>query len=254
MKAPICKNIFKILAAMLMIAFLSSCAAKQIRQEPAPLRSTGEYVDPDQDYVVKRVYDPWEGYNRNMYKFNAQFDKYVYLPVVNTYRFIFPPFVRDGVSNFFNNVGELDNLTNSILQLKAKKTGITTGRIVMNTIFGIGGLIDVATLIGLERQNEDFGQTLGHYGVGEGPFFVIPVLGPSNIRDTGGLAFDSAVFNAVDPFNFDHNEDLGWIYRGVGAVDARHQNEFRYYRSGSPFEYDMIRLFYTEGRKILVDD
>ena len=140
-------------------------------------------------------------------------------------------------------MGELDNLTNSILQLKAKKTGITTGRIVMNTIFGIGGLIDVATPIGLERQNEDFGQTLGHYGVGEGPFFVIPVLGPSNIRDTGGLAFDSAVFYAVDPFNFDHNEDLGWIYRGVGAVDARHQNEFRYYRSGSPFEYDMIRLF-----------
>jgi phospholipid-binding lipoprotein MlaA len=254
MKAQMRKSILKTLAAMLAIAILSSCAAKQVKQEPAPLRPTSEYVDRDRDYVVKRVYDPWEGYNRGMYKFNAKFDKYVFLPVVNTYRVILPPFARDGVSNFFDNVGELDNLTNSILQLKAKKTGITAGRIVMNTIFGIGGLIDVATPIGLERQNEDFGQTLGHYGVGEGPFFVIPILGPSNIRDTGGLAFDAAVFTAIDPFNFDHNEELAWLYRGLGAVDARHQNEFRYYRSGSPFEYDMIRLFYTKGRKLLVDD
>ena len=254
MKAQNRKNILKILAAMLMIAILSSCAAKQVKPDPAPLRPASEYVDPDREYVVKRVSDPWEGFNRNVYKFNAKFDRYVYLPVVNAYRVVFPPFARDGVSNFFNNVGELDNLTNSILQLKAKKTGITAGRIVMNTIFGIGGLIDVATPIGLERQNEDFGQTLGHYGAGEGPFIVLPILGPSNLRDTGGLAFDAAVFTAVDPFNFDHNEELGWIYRGLGAVDARHQNEFRYYRSGSPFEYDMIRLFYTEGRKLLVDD
>ena len=134
MKVQIRKNILRILAAMLMIAILSSCAARQVKQEPAPLRPTSEYLDPRQEYVVKRVSDPWEGYNRNMYKFNAKFDKYVYLPVVNTYRVIFPPFVRDDVSNFFNNVGELDNLTNSILQLKAKKTGITAGRIVMNTI------------------------------------------------------------------------------------------------------------------------
>ncbi len=151
MNQPSRQTILRALACAMLLFTLTSCAAKQVKQEPEPMRPAARYVKPDAQYPSKEVYDPWEGMNRNVYKFNAKFDQYVYLPVVDTYRLILPPFARKGVSNFFNNVGELGNLTNSILQLKAKKTGITAGRIVMNTIFGIGGLIDVATPIGLEN-------------------------------------------------------------------------------------------------------
>jgi phospholipid-binding lipoprotein MlaA len=217
-------------------------------------RPVSKYVKPDVTYMVKENPDPWEGFNRRIYKFNAKFDQYVFLPVVKGYEFITPSFVQTGVSNFFNNVGELENLANSLLQLKFNKAAVTTGRILVNSTLGIGGLIESAQVMGLERQDEDFGQTLGHYGVGTGPYIVLPIYGPSNLRDAAGLAVDSVGFYLIDPFNFDENKELSYVYSGMNAIDKRHQTSFRYYETGSPFEYELVRLFYTEARKIMIDN
>jgi phospholipid-binding lipoprotein MlaA len=114
----------------------------------------------------------------------------VFLPVVDGYRYVTPSFLRTGVSNFFNNLGDVPNLLNSLLQLKGHRSMETTGRLLLNTTIGIAGLWDPATAMGLPRQTEDFGQTLGFYGVPAGAYLVLPILGPSNLRDTGGLIVD----------------------------------------------------------------
>lgn len=198
------------------------------------------------------VFDPFETVNRRLYRFNYNFDRFVFLPIVNTYEFILPNYVEDRVSNFMDNIGEFYNFTNGALQLKPKSTGITLSRFLINSTVGIAGLWDPATHWGLQRQDEDFGQTLGRYGVGNGPYLVLPVFGPSNLRDTTGLVGDTLAFNAVDPLNFDHNEDWELPYQGVKAVDTRHRQPFRYFKSGSPFEYELVRLLYTEKRKLQI--
>jgi phospholipid-binding lipoprotein MlaA len=197
------------------------------------------------------VSDPIETVNRGLYRFNYNFDRFLFLPVVNTYEFIMPDYAEQRVSNFMDNIGEFGNFTNGVLQLKPTSAATTLSRFVINTTLGIAGLWDPATSMKFPRQDEDFGQTLGHYGVGNGPYIVLPVMGPSNLRDTGGLVADAAAFTAVDPLNFDNN-DLSLPYQGVKAVDARHRQPFRYYKSGSPFEYEFVRLLYTEKRKLQV--
>jgi phospholipid-binding lipoprotein MlaA len=198
------------------------------------------------------VSDPIVSVNKGLYRFNYNFDRYLFLPVVNTYEFILPNYVEQRVSNFMDNIGEFGNFTNGVLQLKPKSAGVTLSRFLINSTVGIAGLWDPATHWGLQRQDEDFGQTLGHYGVGNGPYIVLPILGPSNLRDTTGLVADAATFSVVDPLNFDHNEEWELPYQGVRAVDARHRQPFRYYKSGSPFEYEFVRLLYTEKRKLQI--
>ena len=111
------------------------------------------------------VYDPFESVNRRLYHFNYRFDQWVFLPVVNGYRYITPSFVRTGVSNFFSNLGDVPNLLNSLLQFKGKRSMEITARLLFNTTLGVAGLWDPATKMGLPHQSEDFGQTLGFYGV-----------------------------------------------------------------------------------------
>lgn len=198
------------------------------------------------------VYDPLESWNRRVYHFNYRFDEWVFLPVVDGYKYITPQFVRSGVSNFFNNLGDVPNLLNSLLQLKGQRSLETTGRLLVNTTIGIAGLWDPATLMGLPRQSEDFGQTLGFYGVPAGPYLVLPFFGPSNVRDTGGLVFD---FSAESQINFlnvsqvssDHPE----IYL-LRAIDKRYGTSFRYGQLDSPFEYEKVRYVYTEARKLQI--
>jgi phospholipid-binding lipoprotein MlaA len=198
------------------------------------------------------VYDPLESWNRRVYHFNYRFDEWVFLPVVDGYRYITPGFLRAGVSNFFNNLGDVPNLLNSLLQLKGQRSMETTGRLLLNTTIGIAGLWDPATLMGLPRRSEDFGQTLGFYGLPGGPYIVLPILGPSNLRDTGGLVFDFAAESQINFLNVsqvseNHPEIL--ILRGI---DKRYQNNFRYGQLNSPFEYDKVRYVYTEARKLQI--
>jgi len=242
-----------VLVAML---FASGCSVTpkvdpNIAYEP-PQHKVEDYLKESVDYAGD-VYDPLEGMNRRIYTFNYYFDKYLFLPVVKTYEFITPDFVEDRVSNFVDNVFEFNNFTNNLLQLKFKETGVTLARFVINTTAGIAGLWDPASTVdGLARQKEDFGQTLGHYGVGNGPYLVLPVFGPSNLRDTTGLVTDSVAFSVAGPPAWVDDDTTTLVFNGVSAVDKRHREPFRYYRSGSPFEYDMIRMLYTAKRKIEV--
>ena len=172
---------------------LAGCATTTASLPPVqPAMHTVAEVDEVVVAANARVNDPWQGFNRSMYKFNYNFDKYFFLPVVSGYEFITPTFAQTGVSNFFNNIREVPTFYNSLLQLKGGKAVTTAGRFVTNTTIGILGLFDPATSLGMARQNEDFGQTLGVWGVGTGPYVVLPVLGPNTVRSAGGYIFDSA--------------------------------------------------------------
>lgn len=234
------------------LLFLSGCSGmpKQQAGETPAQYSVDAVVRDDVTYTID-VYDPWEGFNRGVYRFNAGFDRYIFLPVVGAYSTVLPDPVEDSVSNFYNNIFELNNLANNILQLKGEGTLDTFWRIVINTSFGIAGLFDVATEMGINERDEDFGQTLGHYGLGNGPFLVVPILGPSNLRDFTGNVVDSVAFNEIDPLDFDdHHDDRKIAFNLLNAIDRRHRTGFRYYDSGSPFEYELVRMLYTKKRDL----
>ena len=127
--------------------------------------------------------DPWEGFNRSMFAFNDTLDTYALKPLAQGYRTVTPDFVETGIGNFFNNVGEVRNLTNNLLQGKLHAAGVDTARLLFNSTFGLLGFFDVASKMGLQRNDEDFGQTLGVWGLGSGPYLVLPFLGPSTVRD-----------------------------------------------------------------------
>jgi phospholipid-binding lipoprotein MlaA len=239
--------------ALLAVLFAAGCANQQnVNLEP-PLHTPENTLKEGVEYAVD-VYDPLEGMNRRLYTFNYYFDKFIFLPVVYTYEYITPDYVEDRVSNFVDNVFEFSNFTNNILQLKINEASITLGRFVFNTTVGVAGLWDPATtVLGLPRQTEDFGQTLGTWGVGNGPYIVLPILGPSNLRDTTGIVTDAVAFSLAGPPAWVDDDDITLAFNITAAVDKRHRQSFRYYRTGSPFEYEMIRMLYTSKREIEID-
>ncbi len=238
--------------AMLVALFAAGCAQQQDTSLEPPMHTAENTLTPGVEYAVE-VYDPLEGMNRGIYSFNYYFDKFIFLPIVYTYEFIMPDYVEDRVSNFVDNVFEFNNFTNNLLQGKIEATGITLARFLVNTTIGIAGLWDPATEMGMPRQTEDFGQTLGRWGVGNGPYIVLPILGPSNLRDTTGLVGDWAAFTYAGPPAWVDDDDTTLIFNGVAAVDKRHRQSFRYYRTGSPFEYEMIRMLYAAKREIEIE-
>jgi phospholipid-binding lipoprotein MlaA len=200
------------------------------------------------------VYDPLESWNRRVYHFNYRFDEWVFLPVVDGYRYITPDLLEKGVSNFFRNLGEVPTLVNSVLQLKTQRTMETTARLMLNTLIGIGGIWDPATKMGLHRHSEDFGQTLGYYGVPSGPYLILPLLGPSNLRDTGGLAFDYTTKHYVNWLNVAETSSNHPEITLLEVVDQRSTVNFRYGQLNSPFEYEKIRFVYNEARQLQAAD
>ncbi len=135
--------------------------------------------------------DPFEPYNRAMFGFNEGVDRAILKPVATAYRDITPSPIRTGVTNFFGNIGDVWSLVNNILQGKPKESVETLMRVSFNTIFGFAGVFDIATEMRMEKHSEDFGQTLGYWGMGSGPYIVLPLLGPSNVRDGIGTAVDA---------------------------------------------------------------
>lgn len=163
--------------------------------------------------------DPWERVNRSTYKFNDTLDKAVLRPVAHGYQNVTPQFVRTGVSNFVDNLGYPLVIVNDLLQARLKTFARDTGRLLINTTLGIGGLLDPATPAGLEKTENDFGLTFGRWGVPKGPYFVIPFLGPSDVRD--GLGRLPAAY--LSPQNYVNN---GWVKYGIWTVsllDARYR-------------------------------
>ena len=189
--------------------------------------------------------------NRHIYRFNANFDKYVFLPVVRGYRFVVPQFARTGLSNIFSNLDEATIIVNSILQFAPIKTAKSIARLAVNSSIGIGGIFDVAQHWKLPGEHEDFGQTLAFYGVGPGPYFVIPILGPSSLRDASGLAVDWAMVSVPLMIWVPSASPYVTGASFVKALQTRDDLTFRYGELG-PFEYNLIRGLYLEFRKIQI--
>lgn len=167
--------------------------------------------------------DPLEGINRGIYKFNDVADKAVIKPVATAYKTITPSPIRKGFNNFFNNLGSITTVLNDLLQLKFAEAFTDAGRFVINTTFGLAGFIDVASMDNIPHRKEDFGQTLGFWGVGNGAYLVLPLLGPSSLRDVTGLTVDTLT---TDPITYTHN--IGQIrlhnqLRAAQLVDKRTQ-------------------------------
>jgi len=235
------------LALALLLAACSSGPQPQPQTFQEPVFTT-ERIVPEGFEPASGVYDPWEGMNRRIYNFNYHFDQWVFLPVVRGYKTVMPQFARTGVHNFFNNFRDLRTMVNSILQLAPAKFFQSTGRVLVNSTVGVLGLVDVATKLDFPRPQEDFGQTLGHWGVGQGPYLVIPFMGPSNLRDGFGLLPDYYVQSLVREEVFSDSLQIPVML--LDSVDTRANVPFRYYETGSAFEYQMVRWLYSTKRKL----
>jgi phospholipid-binding lipoprotein MlaA len=194
------------------------------------------------------TYDPLERMNRSFYRFNARFDNAIFLPVTDTYNRLPSP-VRTGVRNFFLNLSEPKSVVNYVLQLRPVSGLRSVGRFVINSTVGIGGLFDVATRIGLRSDLTGFSATLARWGMHPGAYLVIPLLGPSTLRDGVGQLSDYAVSYWINVADL-YRGDQAWALGVLDPINLRAGNDFRYYSSGSPFEYETIRFLYVHQELI----
>lgn len=163
--------------------------------------------------------DPWEGFNRSMFTFNDAIDGAVLKPIAKGYKAVTPNPVQKGVSNVFSNLGEIGNIANNLLQGKWDETASSTFRFLINSTAGWFGIFDVASELGLKHYKEDFGQTLGYWGVSSGPYLVLPFLGPSTVRDGSSFVVEYAYIDETEALNLNRDEKWGLI--ALDVVDTR---------------------------------
>lgn len=193
--------------------------------------------------------DPWQGYNRFMFRINDNVDTYTLKPLAKGYQAVTPQFFEDGVHNVFRNIGDVGNLANNLLQGKLHDAGIDTSRLIFNTTFGLLGFFDVGTDMGLQRNDEDFGQTMGAWGLNSGPYVVLPLLGSSTVRDAFGKVPDSLL---TAPASINHVPTAN-VVRGVQAVDLR-ASLLSTERLIIGDKYIFIRNAYLQNREFKVRD
>ena len=194
--------------------------------------------------------DPYESVNRKIFAFNHGIDNYVLKPVAKGYRKVTPNTVEKGVNNFFSNLLEIRNIINASLQGKGHKSLDYTGRFIINSSFGLFGLFDIAGEMGLEKDGgEDFGQTLATWGVGSGPYLVLPLLGPSTVRD--GLAIP--VNQMLDPKNYVSHRRTSNALTGGNLINTRAQLlDVENLVTGD--RYSFLRDAYLQRRQYLIND
>lgn len=223
----------KIVSALILSALFSGCATVPGERDPR---------------------DPWEPMNRAVFKFNETVDKAVLKPAAKAYRVVTPRFVRVGVTNFFSNIYDVSIFVNDAFQGKGERAAAGFGRVVINSTFGLGGLIDVAGAAGNRKQNEDFGQTLGWYGVGPGPYWTLPLLGPSTVRDAGGRVVDT--FLTPTTYLINHLD----LSLGLSAIEAVNQRsrlldtEKVLDEAGAVDRYSFLRDAFLQRREVLIYD
>jgi len=194
--------------------------------------------------------DPWEGFNRKIFVFNDTLDTYALKPIAKGYRAITPDPVEKGISRMFSNLGEIRNVLNDLLQGKFRQAGNDTGRFLVNTTIGLVGFFDVADDLGMPKSDgEDFGQTLGVWGVGEGPYVVLPLFGPATLRDGPAKIVDMLV-NPIS--EVDHVPTRNTIY-GVDVVSTR-ADLLKAEKLIKGDKYSFIRDVYLQRREHLVED
>ena len=204
-------------------------------------------------YTEDEIYDPIEPINRAIFGFNNIADKIILEPVAKTYRTLPSP-IQSGISNFLSNLRAPLVIINQLLQGQGGNAAESTGRFLVNTTAGVFGLFDVADKIGLEEKQEDYGQTLATWGVGDGFYVVLPIFGPSNLRDTAGLLLTVA----TDPLNaYAVREGEGWIVplrTATNAVDQRSKiiEEVNAMRNNSVDYYAAVRSSYQQNRKAAI--
>jgi phospholipid-binding lipoprotein MlaA len=204
----------------------------------------------------KEINDPGEPAMRAIFEFNLALDKMVLKPAAEFYKGFVPPVFQSGVHNFLNNLRTPIILLNDVLQGKFERAGTTLSRFIVNTTVGVLGLSDKAAEMGMEYHNEDFGQTLAVWGADEGPYLMLPILGPSNPRDAVGLAVDFL----TDPINLwannTHREEVVWARTGTRAVDERARNfdVIEDLEKSSLDFYATVRSLYRQRRKDEIND
>ncbi|MGE8499668.1 MAG: VacJ family lipoprotein [Pseudomonas sp.] len=193
--------------------------------------------------------DPWEGFNRAIFRFNDTLDTYALKPLAQGYQAVTPKFLEDGVHNVFGNLGDVGNLANNLLQGKVHDAGVDTSRVLLNTTIGLLGFFDVAKEMGLNKTDEDFGQTLGVWGLDSGPYLVLPLLGPSSVRDAAGRLPDSL----LQPYPYMDHVPTRNVTRGVNVVDTR-ASLLSAERLVGGDKYIFIRNAYLQNREFRVKD
>lgn len=194
--------------------------------------------------------DPYESYNRKVFKFNRGVDKVIYRPVAKVYSVVLPKFARAGVSNFMSNVGEVGRFGNNILQANFPWAFTTLSRFVINSTLGLGGLIDVASSMGIEKHSQDFGLTLAKWGDRDSIYLMIPFLPPSTVRDTIGLGGDYA----MSPWTYIRPNWIGWTAYGVLVTDKRASYLDTDKLVDEAFDpYLFVRDAYLQGRKAQIE-
>ncbi len=228
------KKLIKILMVM-SIALVAGCATTQ------------------QSERVAKV-DPFESINRAVFTFNENADEYVIKPAAEAYRFVLPDFVRTGVTNFFSNIGDVFVAANNLLQGKPADAASDFGRFLVNSTIGILGLFDVATDAGLEKNREDFGQTLGVWGVPSGPYVVLPFFGPSSVRDTAGFVVDLKTDFILNSNHLNSDQKLGSTVLRVVNYRANLLDASQLLDDAAFDKYSFLRDSYLQRRRSQVYD
>ena len=195
--------------------------------------------------------DPLEPMNRAIFGFNELVDDNILKPAAKTYKYITPDPIETGVSNFFSNAGEVSTIVNDVLQLKFDQAGHDVLRFSINTTVGILGIFDVASVMGFQKNREDFGQTLGYWGVPQGPYLVIPFFGASSFRDAPGLYADQQ----ISPIEQLHNkEELALTTLNIVDIRAKLLRATQILDTAAKDKYIFIRESYLQQREVLVND
>ncbi len=203
------------------------------------------------DTSTRNSIDPWEGWNRKVQTFNDNLDEYAMKPVAKGYRWVMPTFADQGVTNFFSNIDDIGVTINDFLQGKFAQGAADAGRFLLNTTIGLAGFFDVAETVDLKKHNEDFGQTLGVWGVPTGPYLVLPFFGPSTPRGAGGLVGDAAM-NPISYLGLPVSTGLF----ALNAVDMRadYLNMEKIANEAAIDRYTFYRDAYLSRRNYLVND
>jgi phospholipid-binding lipoprotein MlaA len=220
----------RVLAAAIALATLAACA-------------TGPNANPR---------DPLEPVNREIYRINEDLDAGVIKPIAQLYSDYVPSPVQTAVGNVFSNFSDMYSVVNNLLQAKPGRAAEDTMRVAINTVFGLGGLIDIATPAGLPKYKEDFGQTLGYWGLPSGPYIVLPLLGPSSVRDTVGIAVDMQ----FEPVAYFKSDALKYSTVGLFVIDKRSRllGATSLLEAAALDKYSFMRDSYLQRRNYLVHD
>lgn len=234
---------------LILAIFATLCSCQSVPQQSVS-QQDGMESESEGEYVAEiSPGDPWEKLNRKSHVFNEFADKVLAKPVAKAYSKVTPGFFKKRVTNFFTNLSNINNMVNNLFQGKVKKSASDFGRLLVNSTIGLGGLFDPATPMGLAQNEEDWGQTFAKWGIGSGPYLVVPFLGPNTVRSSVGRVFDT-LFNPL--FWYQPESDA----YGLSVVDLVNEREKFLKLEQVIFgdKYIFLRDAYTQRREYLIND